>query len=93
MASRFLCAAIGVCLALILVACAAATTAPPSKPGFYTEVRDGRLWVFRDPSKELQDFKKAGEEPAQHATRVGGGPNGMTVKSPDVQTIDDYLTK
>ena len=53
------------------------------KPGFYTEVRDGR-------SKELEDLKKHGE-PAHQVTRVGGGPNGMTIRSSDAKIIDDYL--
>lgn len=62
-----------------------------NKPGFYTEVRDGRLWVFRENSKALEEFKKHGE-PAQQVTRVGGGPRGMTVKSSDFEVIDAYLT-
>ena len=61
-----------------------------SKPGFYTEVREGRLWVFREGSKELEEFKKHGE-PEKQVTRIGGGPGGMTIKSSDAKVIDDYL--
>jgi hypothetical protein len=61
-----------------------------SKPGFYTEVKDGRLWVLRDGSKDLEDFKKDGEL-AKQVTRIGAGPNGMTIKSSDAEVIDAYL--
>ena len=74
----------------LLVFAGCASTASLGKPGFYTEVRDGRLWVFREGSKELEAFRQHGE-PAQQVTRVGGGPNGMTVKSSDAAVIDDYL--
>ena len=78
-------------LAICLFALAScATTESLSKPGFYTEVRDGRLWVFKDGSKELDEFKKQGE-PAHQVTRVGVGPKGMTVKSSDAAVIDEYL--
>jgi uncharacterized protein (TIGR03000 family) len=63
---------------------------PYSKPGFVTFVKDGRLWVFRMGSKELQDYKKDGE-PAKQVTRVGDGPEGMTLKGPDAETLDAYL--
>lgn len=74
--------------ALLLTACASAQSL--NKPGFYTEVRDGRLWVLREASKELEDFKKHGEL-AHQVTRVGAGPNGMTIKSSDAKVIDDYM--
>jgi hypothetical protein len=35
-------------------------------------------------------FKKHGE-PAHQVTRVGSGPNGMTIKSSSAAVIDDYL--
>ncbi len=74
---------------LTLTACA---TAPAvSKPGFYTEIRDGRLWVFRQGSKDIDDFKKHGE-PVKQVTRIGASPNGMTIRSSDAAVIDDYLT-
>jgi hypothetical protein len=79
-------------LAVTLAACATAPSSSPSlsKPGFYTEVKDGRLWVFREGSKELTEFKQHGE-PAKQVTRIGGGPNGMTIKSSDAKVIDDYM--
>jgi hypothetical protein len=68
----------------------ASTAAAYNKPGFVTEVRDGRLWVFRVNSAELQEFRTQGEL-GKSVTRVGAGPNGMTVRAADVQTLDDYL--
>jgi len=59
-------------------------------PGYVTEVEDGRLWVFKAGSAELEEFKKHGE-PAKQFTNVGAGPNGMTVKSADQATLDAYL--
>jgi hypothetical protein len=79
---------LAVCLGLALGACA--TTGGLSKPGFYTEVKDGRLWVFREGSKDLEEFKKHGE-PAKQVTRIGGGPQGMTIKSSDASVIDAYM--
>lgn len=61
-----------------------------NKPGFVTEVEDGRLWVFRENSQELSDFKAHGE-PAKQFTEIGTGPNGMTVKAADEQSLKDYL--
>ena len=81
-------AVVAVGLALSLAACG--TTSSLNKPGFYTEVKDGRLRVFRDGSKDLAEFKRHGE-PAKHVTRIGGGPNGMTIKSSDARVIDEYM--
>jgi len=79
---------------VVLVATLGCATAQSStsfsKPGFYTEVKDGRLWVLREGSKDLTEFKKDGEL-AKQVTRIGAGPNGMTIKSSDAQVIDDYL--
>lgn len=61
-----------------------------AKPGFATFIDDGRLWVFRADSQDLADFKEHGE-PIKMATRIGAGPNGMTVRSTDIDTIDAYL--
>ena len=61
-----------------------------SKPGFYTEVKDGRLWVLKEGSRDLEEFKKDGEL-AKQVTRIGAGPNGMTIKSSDAEVIDAYL--
>lgn len=62
-----------------------------SKSGFVTAMKDGRLWVFRKGTKELEQFRKTGDL-AQHVIRPGAGPAGMTLKSPDAQTIMEYLT-
>ncbi|GGO75930.1 hypothetical protein GCM10011348_01920 [Marinobacterium nitratireducens] len=61
------------------------------KPGFVTEVEDGRLWVFRENSAELRAFQESGA-PARQYTDIGSGPNGMTVKAADEQTLRDYLS-
>jgi len=77
--------------ALVLAAAACAeTTAGHNKPGFETSVHENRLWVFRAGSKEAADFNK-NIEPKVIVTRVGAGPNNMTVRSTDAKTIDDYL--
>lgn len=60
------------------------------RPGFYTQVVDGRLWVLREGSEELLDFKKNGE-PAKSVTRPREAPNGMSIRAVDVETIDAYL--
>ncbi len=76
--------------ALALVSCATTGSMSYDKPGFVTDVKDGRLWVFRAGSKEFEAYKKSGE-PATMVTRIAAGPNGMTVRATDVKTIDDYL--
>ena len=77
---------------LAITACATAQTAPSyEKPGFVTEVKEGRLWVFREGSKDLEEFRKHGE-PAKMVSRIAAGPNGMTIRSGDADVIDAYLT-
>jgi hypothetical protein len=68
----------------------ATTQASLNKPGFVTEVKDGRLWVFREGSKDLAEFRKHGEL-VKMVTRIGAGPNGMTIRAGDGKDIDDYL--
>jgi hypothetical protein len=63
---------------------------PFHKPGYLTEVVDGRLWVFAADSEDYAEFKRVGE-PAKHVTRIGDGPRGMTIKAPDTETIIEYL--
>jgi hypothetical protein len=63
-----------------------------AREGFRTVVKNDRLWVFRGGTKELADYLKKGE-PAYHVTRPSAGPLGMTIKAPDVETIDAYLGK
>ena len=48
---------------------------------------DGRLWVFRNGCAEFGQYVRDGEL-AKNVTRVGAGPNGMTLKAPDTQTLD-----
>ncbi|BAN49313.1 hypothetical protein [Metapseudomonas resinovorans] len=78
--------------ALLLTSLFAATAFASQfdKPGFVTEVKDGRLWVFREGSPELKAFKENGE-PAKQFIDVGTGPEGMTVKTADEKTLKDYL--
>ncbi len=61
-----------------------------AKPGFHTFVRDDRLWVFTLWSSELEEFLKSGEL-AKHTTLLGAGPMEMTIRAPDMDTIDAYL--
>lgn len=60
------------------------------KPGFVTFVDDnGRLWVFKADAKELADYEKAGA-PAIHVSKIGEGPEGMTIKALSYDVIDAY---
>ncbi len=61
-----------------------------AKPGFYVEESEGRLWVFKNDSEALSQFKDVGE-PAKFSTIVGGGPGGMTIRSDTKETIIGYL--
>ena len=59
----------------------AAGQGPHAKPGFVTEIEDGRLWVLRP-----------GEEKAEkHISLIGAGPEGMTLKALDRKTAIEYL--
>ena len=60
------------------------------RPGFYTRIEEGRLWIFRAGSEEHTQFLATGE-PAKRTTLIGAGPTGMTVMSADRPTIDEYL--
>ena len=64
----------------------------PVKEGFVTMIEDGRLWIFKQGSEELAEYKKSGDL-AQRVTRVSAGPKGMTVMAPDAETIDAYLAE
>lgn len=75
---------------VVAIALAACASSAYDKAGFYTEVKDGRLWVFEEGSKSLAEFKKSGE-PAKQYTKIGAGPDGMTIKSDDAKTIDKYM--
>lgn len=77
-------------VAVAPAAAAASAGSQYDKPGFWTKAHDGRLWVFRAGSKDLAAFQKSGE-PARQVTRIGAGPNGMTLKSSDAAVIDAYV--
>lgn len=70
---------------------AALAASPHDKPGFYTEVKDERLWVFQEGSKELEQFRTHGE-PAVNVSRIGEGPDGMTLKGPSQEVLSAYLS-
>lgn len=59
------------------------------KPGFVTVLDDGRIWVFREGSEELEAYRDGGA-PEKHVTRIGAGPLGATLKAPDTSTLDEY---
>ena len=59
-------------------------------PGFYTQMEDGRLWVFRAGSAELEEFRQTGE-PAKQVVRPLAGPFGLTIKAVETAVIDEYL--
>lgn len=71
---------------------AALASSPHDKAGFVTKEEDGRLWVFVEGSKELADFEKHGE-PSVHVSRIGEGPEGMTLKGPSYDVLNAYLAK
>jgi len=62
-----------------------------TKPGFVTKIVDGRLWVVAS-NTELASQVAEGEFPEKHITKIGAGPNRMTIKSVDSETINSYLT-
>ena len=61
-----------------------------AKPGFVTVVRNEFVWILTPGSKDLAEFRSAGEL-AKCVTRPGVGPCGTTVRSADSATIDTYL--
>lgn len=63
---------------------------PHDRPGFRTFEADGRLWVFRESSKALTDYQQ-GSEPGKFVIWVNAGPSGHTLRSPDADTLLEYL--
>jgi hypothetical protein len=61
-----------------------------ARPGFATRIVDGRIWVFAADSDDWRQFLRTGD-PARAVTRVGAGPNGMTVKGSDAAVLDAWL--
>ena len=81
----------------LIAGCATAAEPPAldletyAKPGFVVLEDDGRLWVFREGSDDLTAFQESGE-PAKQVVRPLAAPGGVTVKSTESATIDEYLT-
>jgi sugar lactone lactonase YvrE len=61
-----------------------------SRDGFHVVSQDGRLWVFREGSEAMKDFQEKGEL-AKHVIRPGAGPDGVTLKAPDTETLDAFM--
>ena len=60
------------------------------RPGFSIRTtKEGRILVFKEKSKELAEFDKAGDL-AKSVTRVGAGPGGATLRAPDAETLDAW---
>ena len=59
-------------------------------PGYYTQMEDGRLWVFRVDSPALEEFLKTGEA-SKNAVRPLAGPFGLTLQSVDTELINEYM--
>ena len=59
-------------------------------PGFYTRMEDGRLWVFKRDSVELETFLQTGK-PAKQVVRPLAGPFGLTIKAVSTGVLDEYL--
>ena len=67
-----------------------AGTAPYAKAGFFTEERDGRLWVFIEGSDDHKAYQEKGK-PVRQVRRIAAGPQGQTLISAEVEHIDAYL--
>jgi hypothetical protein len=84
-------------VAAVLAGCATAGEEPGldlahyEKPGFVVQEESGRLWVFRSGSDDLARFRQDGA-PADAVVRPMAAPGGVTVRSADSATIDEYLT-
>jgi len=74
-------------VAAMLSACASSAH---DKFGYSTIEKDGRLYVFPSNSQAHQQFKRT-HDMGKSVTRVGAGPNGMTIIGPDDETLDAYL--
>lgn len=64
---------------------------PPNRPGFVVKFSEDRWWIFKAGSKEALDAEKHGV-PEKHVTRLNIAPWKITLKAPDVGTLEEYLT-
>jgi uncharacterized protein (TIGR03000 family) len=62
----------------------------PMREGFVTLEHDGRWWVFRAESKDLAAFRAKGES-EKHVVRINAPPWKVTLKAPDIATLEEYL--
>jgi len=60
-----------------------AASGPYDKPGFVTQVDEGRLWVYKKGEATAKSDK--------HFTLIGAGPRGMTVKALEKETALAYV--
>lgn len=60
-----------------------------TRPGYFVEPRDGRLWVFLEGTQDLEEFRTIGE-PAKTVTRINAGPDGMTLRGPSREVLTGY---
>ena len=65
-----------------------------AQPGFFTELdeKDGRLWVFKAGSEDLEAYTTKGR-PARHVLRPAAGPMGLTLKSTEAEVLDAYQAR
>jgi hypothetical protein len=61
-----------------------------AKPFFATKMEKGRLWVLWDGSWDHKEFLKTGT-PEKSVTKIGKGPDGVTLRSVDHATADAYI--
>ncbi len=61
-----------------------------AREGFATFLDGDRVWVFREGSAELADFRARGDQVPQ-VERAGAGPGDRTVVAPDEATLSLYL--
>jgi phosphate transport system substrate-binding protein len=61
-----------------------------ARAGFVLREDGGRWWVFRRGSKPLAAFDREGP-PDRYVTRLRAAPYGVTLKAPDLATLEEYL--
>ena len=62
------------------------------KPGFWTKVIDGRIWVLEEGSESHGHMIKDGDI-AKNITMVGKGPLGVSIRSDDKETVLKWAAK